>query len=102
MWLEVNGERREVTDSLSLAELIEVLNLPPERIAIELNQYVVRRVDWATTKLSHDDRVEIVHFVGGGSYCQLPIADLMIRSLPANRQSGIGNSKRPGHRCFRF
>jgi thiamine biosynthesis protein ThiS len=92
LWLEVNGERREVTDGLSLGELITSLNLPPERIAIELNQNVVRRVDWATTKLSHDDRVEIVHFVGGG-VTGLPIADLMIRSLPANRQSEICNRK---------
>ena len=55
-----------MTDSLSLAELIEALNLSPERIAIELNQNVVRRVDWASTILSHDDKIEIVHFVGGG------------------------------------
>lgn len=78
MWLQVNGERREVTDSLSLAELVEALNLSPERIAIELNQNVVRRVDWATTKLSHDDRIEIVHFVGGGSRSRLPIANCQL------------------------
>ena len=91
MWLEVNGERREVTDSLFLAELIEVLNLPPERIAIELNQNVVRRVDWATTKLSHDDRVEIVHFVGGGSYCRLPVTNCQFDDSFVNDQSAIGN-----------
>jgi thiamine biosynthesis protein ThiS len=64
--LQVNGERREVVDNLSLQGLITQLNLPSERIAIELNREVVRRSAWAATILSEDDRVEIVHFVGGG------------------------------------
>lgn len=66
MWLQVNGERREAPDTLSLNELIESLNLAPERIAIELNHNVVRRIDWSATALKDGDRVEIVHFVGGG------------------------------------
>ena len=66
MQLQVNGERREVVDNLSLQALITQLNLPSERIAIELNHEVVRRSAWAATILSEDDRVEIVHFVGGG------------------------------------
>jgi sulfur carrier protein len=64
--LHVNGERREVPDDLSVEELIRHLNLTPERVAIELNQSVVRRAEWAATRLSENDRVEIVHFVGGG------------------------------------
>lgn len=47
-------------------DLIAELQLAPERIAVELNQNVVRRIDWAETKLKPDDRIEIVHFVGGG------------------------------------
>ena len=53
-------------DNLSLTELISSLNLRPEQIAIELNQTVVRRMHWQETMLREDDRVEIVHFVGGG------------------------------------
>jgi sulfur carrier protein len=64
--LQVNGERREVGDILSLHQLVTHLNLPPERIAIELNYEVVRRSAWEETLLKEDDRVEIVHFVGGG------------------------------------
>lgn len=67
MWLLLNGERREVADGLSLAKLVETLKLAPERIAIELNQSVVRRADWSTLLLKESDRVEIVHFVGGGA-----------------------------------
>jgi thiamine biosynthesis protein ThiS len=66
LWLLLNGERREIADGVSLAELIEKLELAPERIAIELNQAVVRRSEWAATGLREGDRLEIVHFVGGG------------------------------------
>lgn len=66
MWLQLNGERREVADGASLAQLIDSLGLAPERIAIELNQSVVRRAEWARTELKESDRIEIVHFVGGG------------------------------------
>jgi len=66
LWLLLNGARREVADGSSLAQLIETLGLAPERIAIELNQSVVRRSEWSTTELREGDRIEVVHFVGGG------------------------------------
>lgn len=62
----VNDELRDVPDNLSLQELIGRLTLPPEQLAIELNRGVVRRAQWPHTKLQEDDRVEIVHLVGGG------------------------------------
>ena len=62
----VNGELREVGGTASLAELITELDLPVTRIAIELNREVVRRGEWNTTMLKDEDRIEIVHFVGGG------------------------------------
>jgi len=65
MKVYVNGELREVEIS-TLAELITVLDLPAARIAIELNRDVVRRSDWDSTMLKDEDRIEIVHFVGGG------------------------------------
>jgi thiamine biosynthesis protein ThiS len=62
----VNGEQREFS-STSLAELITQLELPVARIAIELNREVVRRSEWGTTMLKDEDKIEIVHFVGGGA-----------------------------------
>ena len=62
----VNGEPRELNQPLTLAELVAELDLPPARIAIELNRAVVRRNDWSATTLDDEDRIEIVHFVGGG------------------------------------
>jgi thiamine biosynthesis protein ThiS len=63
----VNGEAKEFSDPTSLAELITQLDLPAARIAVELNRNVVRRGEWSATILQDDDRLEIVHFVGGGS-----------------------------------
>ena len=62
----INGESKEISGTPSLAELIDQLDLPAARIAIELNRDVVRRNDWSSTILQDGDRIEIVHFVGGG------------------------------------
>ena len=62
----VNGDEKDFDSDISLAELITQLDLPVARIAIELNREVVRRSDWGGTMLKDDDRIEIVHFVGGG------------------------------------
>ena len=62
----VNGDEKDFDLGISLAELITQLDLPAPRIAIELNREVVRRSDWGSTMLKADDRIEIVHFVGGG------------------------------------
>ena len=63
----MNGESREFNEGVTLSVLIDLLELPTQRIAVELNRQVVRRVDWSTTVLKNDDRLEVVHFVGGGS-----------------------------------
>jgi thiamine biosynthesis protein ThiS len=63
----VNGETREVPDELTLNGLINHLALAPERLAVELNREVVRRANWTQTMLAEGDRIEIVHFVGGGA-----------------------------------
>lgn len=67
MRVYVNGEVKELSGPLSLSELITELDLPAARIAVELNRNVVRRSEWSTTMLNDEDRLEIVHFVGGGS-----------------------------------
>ncbi|MDT4968085.1 MAG: sulfur carrier protein [Acidobacteriota bacterium] len=70
MIIRVNGEARDVSSS-TLAELVEDFKLAAERVAIELNHEVIRRTLWRETVLREDDRVEIVHFVGGGDGRQL-------------------------------
>jgi thiamine biosynthesis protein ThiS len=65
--VSLNGETKEVSEGTTLLALVEQLSLAPERLALELNREVVRRADWPSVVLSEGDRVEIVHFVGGGS-----------------------------------
>ena len=62
----LNGETRKVEFETDLARLLDDLELPKQRIAIELNGSVIRRSDWAETLVSDGDRIEVVHFVGGG------------------------------------
>ena len=62
----VNGEMREIEREVNLTELLENFSLPQERIAVELNREVVRKKDWENIQIKDADKIEIVHFVGGG------------------------------------
>lgn len=65
--IHLNGQAQEVPEGLTLATLLEWLKLPPDRVAIERNLEIVRRNDWRETPVQTGDRLEVVHFVGGGS-----------------------------------
>jgi thiamine biosynthesis protein ThiS len=64
--IKLNGESKDVSEGTTLLALVEELAHAPERLAVELNNEVVRRPEWPRVELSEGDRVEIVHFVGGG------------------------------------
>jgi sulfur carrier protein len=66
MHLFINGDEKAFAEPLSLAELIEQLGMKGDRVAVELNREIVARAYWTETKLNDGDRLEIVHFVGGG------------------------------------
>ena len=66
MKLVINDEDREFSSISTLSSLLEHLAMKPDRVAIELNRELVPRDRWDTTRLSEGDRLEIVHFVGGG------------------------------------
>jgi thiamine biosynthesis protein ThiS len=67
MKLLINGEDREFDSPLSLSSLVEQLGMKTDRVAVELNRSIVARERWAETSLNEGDRLEIVHFVGGGT-----------------------------------
>jgi len=67
MKLVINGEEKSFESTLSLASLIAQMGMKPDRVAVELNREIVPRGDWPQTNLSDGDRLEIVHFVGGGA-----------------------------------
>lgn len=66
MEILINGEKKALTTAMNLTDLLKYFNLPSERVAVELNQEVVRKKDWAEIKVSDGDKIEVIHFVGGG------------------------------------
>ncbi len=66
MRLQINGDEKEFADGLSLADLIAQLGMKADRVAVELNREIVSRAQWEETALHDGDKLEIVHFVGGG------------------------------------
>jgi len=66
MTIQINGERKEAQDGLTVAALVEQLDLKADRLAVELNLEILPREQWTRTALKDGDRLEIVHFVGGG------------------------------------
>jgi len=66
MTLTINGDTREFNSASSLSALLIQLNLKPDRVAVELNRELIPRDRWDATQLADGDKLEIVHFVGGG------------------------------------
>ena len=64
--LTVNGEARSAPASTSVAGLLDALGIPPLRVAVEHNRRILKRVEFPDVVLADGDRLEIVHFVGGG------------------------------------
>jgi sulfur carrier protein len=67
MKLQLNGVQRDFPDDLSVAALVEHLGMKSDRVAVELNLEIVPRVNWPDTNLKDGDKLEVVHFVGGGA-----------------------------------
>ena len=66
MKLVVNGQERRVADGLTVRELLDHLEVPAGRVAVEVNLEVVPKARFAEHRLADGDRLEIVTFVGGG------------------------------------
>lgn len=66
MLLKINGEEKEIPKAMTVAELLAHLEVPRERVAVEVNLQVVRRADHESHLLAAGDEVEVVAFVGGG------------------------------------
>jgi sulfur carrier protein len=64
--LTLNGEPRAFSDVRDLAGLVARLGLDVSKIAVERNLAIIPRSAYAATALAEGDRIEIVHFVGGG------------------------------------
>ena len=65
--VSLNGETREIPSDLTLETLVEWMKVPADRVAIERNLEIVPRRLWSQTTVVAGDRLEVVHFVGGGT-----------------------------------
>jgi len=66
MLLVLNGRGHEAPESVTVLGLLETIGMAPGRVAVEVNGRVIRRDDFSRVTLRDNDRVEVVHFVGGG------------------------------------
>ena len=64
--VRVNGESVELPAAATVSVLLEQLELPADRVAVEMDREIVRRADWERTEIPPGASFEVVHFVGGG------------------------------------
>ncbi len=69
MKILVNGKEQEHAAPLTVANLVESLQLQPAQVAVEVNLNILDRTDFPNWTLQDGDKVEILSFVGGGSFC---------------------------------
>lgn len=64
--IRLNGNDHKIQAGTTVAQLVAVLGLPADRVAVEVDREIVRRRDWEGRQLTPGVAVEVVHFVGGG------------------------------------
>jgi sulfur carrier protein len=67
MQIILNGQKKEIPAGLTVEELLRHLAIKPERVAVEINEEIVRKAAYAATDVKEGDRVEVVQFMGGGA-----------------------------------
>ncbi len=66
MKLCINGQNRDYQEPLSVQQLLQELDLSPQRVIVELNQEILLAANHSATKLQDGDSLELIQFVGGG------------------------------------
>lgn len=70
MFITITGTRKEVTDGISVTELIKRENIEsPEYVSVSVNDDFIKREHFDSTALKEGDVVEFLYFMGGGSDC---------------------------------
>ena len=64
--IKLNGKFSTINENLSLYIFLKELKIPLKKVAIELNQEIIDKNNLKTIKLKNNDKIEIVHFIGGG------------------------------------
>ena len=64
--IKLNGKFSTINENLNLSIFLKELKIPLKRVAIELNQEIIDKNNLKKIKLKNNDKIEIVHFIGGG------------------------------------
>ena len=64
--IRVNGKVKSISKDYKLSDLVKNLKIPIKKVAIELNQEIIDKKKINKIKLNKNDKIEIVHFIGGG------------------------------------
>ena len=64
--IKVNGKFKFISDNYSISDLVKNLKIPMKKVAIELNQEIIDKKNISKINLKKNDKIEIVHFIGGG------------------------------------
>ncbi len=64
--IKVNGKNKSINDSYKLSDLLKNLRIPMKKVAIEVNEEIIDKKKTNNIKLKKNDKIEIVHFIGGG------------------------------------
>jgi sulfur carrier protein len=64
--IKVNGEIKLIRENTNLSNLIRILKIPINKVAIELNQEILDKKKLKIIRLKKNDKIEVVHFIGGG------------------------------------
>jgi len=62
----INGEKKDVRDGITILELLKELGIEEKTMAAAVDMQVVKKEDWAKRELKEGEKVEFLHFVGGG------------------------------------
>jgi len=66
MQIQLNGKQYEGPEEMTVADLLERLDIQSARVAVELNLDILPKTEYGATRLKEGDQLEVVHFVGGG------------------------------------
>ena len=64
--IKINGKMKSITKDSNLFNVLKILKIPLNKVAIELNEEIIDKKKINKIKLNKNDKIEIVHFIGGG------------------------------------
>ena len=64
--IKINGKKKEMNQSSTVASVVKKLNIPLNKVAIELNREIINKKKIKSIKIKNKDNLEIVYFIGGG------------------------------------